>query len=118
MQPQAKIAGDPCSVCNTPYIQGQKGVYCKSCYIKWANDNKPQSNPQAQSGSRDFDAEARGKVRHGLVCAMIAANKDFETISTNLMRFEELIMGKPKSVGEVPVIQIEEEEYDLSAIPF
>jgi len=44
---QPKIVGQPCSDCGTPYIQGQKGPYCKICYIAWKNTQQtPQTTPQ------------------------------------------------------------------------
>jgi hypothetical protein len=36
----AKVAGNPCEKCGTPMITGNKGVYCKPCFIKWAESKK------------------------------------------------------------------------------
>jgi hypothetical protein len=118
---QVKQVGGLCPDCGTPYIDGKKGPYCKKCYIAWANANK--SKPAASG--RDFEAEARGKVRHGLICAFIqgktaeellAQMADFKT--RLLLPLEELIMGKPKTPQEVPTIQVEEAGIDMSDIPF
>jgi hypothetical protein len=35
---QEKVVGAPCDKCRTPYVQGQKGPYCKPCYIAWKNN--------------------------------------------------------------------------------
>jgi len=87
--------GEPCDTCQTPTIAGRGGEgYCKPCYVKWAEANK--SNPPQQTTytpTRDFDAEARGKVRHGVVCAMLQAGKSYEDIAPKLMQFENLIMN-------------------------
>lgn len=120
--------GEPCDTCNTPTIAGNDGNgYCKACYIKWANENKPQK--QSTQGNRDFDAENRGKVRHGLICAFIegksvdeikAQMPDFKLL---LMPLEQLIMGKPKAdiaprpTETPPVIQVED-DIDVESIPF
>jgi len=31
---------DICNICGAKKVIGQKGLYCKPCYIKWANENK------------------------------------------------------------------------------
>lgn len=36
----AKVAGNPCEKCGTPMIVGNKGVYCKKCYVAWAESKK------------------------------------------------------------------------------
>lgn len=40
-----KVIGQACPECQSLFVQGPKGVYCKNCYIKWKN-SKPQSTPQ------------------------------------------------------------------------
>ena len=73
--------GEPCDVCGTLTVPGNNGAYCKACYIKWAEANKKTAPVQPQQSAippRDFEKEARGKVRHGLVCAMISAGWDDE----------------------------------------
>lgn len=81
---------------------------------------KPQQSitPAKTKNSVNWDEIARGKVRHGIVCAMLQAGKDYDTIATNLLRFENLIMGnKTNQPQSIPTIQIED-EYNTEDIPF
>jgi hypothetical protein len=44
--PMQKIVGQPCPDCGVPFIQGQKGAYCKPCYIRYKNSlNNTQQQP-------------------------------------------------------------------------
>ena len=63
---EQKIVGQPCPDCGTPYIQGNKGVYCKPCYIKWANKNKPQggSTEVPKASSYDGDGQSQGNAKN------------------------------------------------------
>ena len=123
-----KVVGQLCPDCGTPYIQGKNGQgYCKPCYIKWKNG---QDNKSTQVGSRDYEAENRGKVRHGLICAFVegktaeelkAQMPDFKLL---LMPLENLIMGEKKDdaaskpvVTPIPEIQ-EGEAINVEDIPF
>jgi|TARA_Y100000310_G_scaffold333960_1_gene412618 hypothetical protein len=70
-----KVVGQPCPDCNTPFIQGQKGAYCKSCYIKWKNNQQPAAvAPQPIKADVDWKEVGRGKVKHGF--AIEAFKKD------------------------------------------
>lgn len=125
-----KVVGALCPDCQTPYIAGKNGQgYCKPCYIKWANENKSQT--PASGGTRDYDAENRGKVRHGVLCAFIQG-KSVEELKEQMPAFkmlliplETLIMGEspaaaaPRPVetpAPIPVIQ--QDEPNLEDIPF
>ena len=60
--------------------QGQDGTYnyFKKFNPQYASQNAPQAPQQAaQEPKPDWDAIAQGKVRHGLVCAYLAAGKEF-----------------------------------------
>lgn len=37
---QSLPIGEKCPDCGTPKIMGKKGLYCKPCYIAWAEQNK------------------------------------------------------------------------------
>lgn len=52
-----KQVGQPCPDCNTPFIQGAKGAYCKPCYVKWANENKPQNAPQRPQNTSNIPTD-------------------------------------------------------------
>ena len=122
--------GEPCERCSTPTIQGPSGVYCKKCYIEWKNKQDQSGQQSATLPTRDFEAENRGKVRHGLICAFIegktvdeikAQMPDFKLL---LMPLENLVMGSikddaaPKPIpAPVPVIQ-EGDEINVEDIPF
>jgi len=47
-----KQIGQHCPDCGTPYVAGKTGAYCKACYIKWANQNKPQGSYNAPQASK------------------------------------------------------------------
>lgn len=114
-----KVAGQPCPDCGEPFIEGKKGAYCKPCYIKWAEAKKNASPTAAapQASGRDFAAETRGKVRHGLVVAMIGAGKAYADIAKALPAYMKLVLEDEKQEAAPPVIQ-QEEEIDVADIPF
>ena len=62
--------GQPCPTCGIPAILGKDGQsgYCKPCYVKWVEGKKRltvgEQNPEKPTPPRNFDEEARGKVRH------------------------------------------------------
>ena len=56
--PIPKVVGQPCPDCQTPFIQGPKGVYCKPCYVNWKNNkantqNTPQNASTGQIGAKN-----------------------------------------------------------------
>jgi hypothetical protein len=123
--------GEPCDVCGTPTTEGRDGNgYCKPCYIKWKNASKEQQRPAqpVQTQARDFEAEARGKVRHGLICAFIqgkSAKEIAEQMSDFklklLMPLENLIMQSTKKTPpaqELPTIDVNEDDFDVNDVPF
>ena len=119
--------GEPCDTCGVPTTEGRDGNgYCKPCYIKWKNASKQSQQPQQQAvqmqrTNRDFEAEARGKVRHGLICAFIQGKsakeiaEQFSDFKVKLLLpLEQLIMGKPKATPvppaqDLPTINVDED---------
>ena len=80
-----RVAGAPCEKCQTPYIQGPKGVYCKKCYIDYKNSQKtteptyekaPFVTPQEDQAK--WDKIAEGKVRHGFALEAYKAGKELD----------------------------------------
>ena len=68
-----KVVGETCQQCGVAKnVQNPKTgkVFCEAkCWLNGQQGTTPQYSspqaPQAQIKPRDFDAEARGKVRHG-----------------------------------------------------
>lgn len=100
-----KVAGQPCNDgCGGKYVTNPKTgkTFCENkCWL--TPDQKAQSNNPDQP---NWDEIAKGKVRHGLVCAMIGAGWDSTQIRTQLLMYENLVMGKISN--ELPVQQVEE----------
>lgn len=64
----------------------------------------PQTVPQkAIQEKPDWDAISRGKVRHGVVCAMIEAKWSEEDIRSKLSLYVDLIMNDDKPKEEVAI---------------
>jgi hypothetical protein len=74
----------------------------------------PSIIPQTKKEEVNWEAISRGKVRHGLVCAMIQAGWKDEDIKTKLMMYEEIVMNGLNRKNE----PVNEEGIDLSEIPF
>jgi len=73
----------------------------------------------------DWDAIAEGKVRHGVVCSMIEAGKDYKEIEKETPRFVELIMNKKSDTPAAKKMkqgikkqQEGEDEINIDDIPF
>lgn len=41
--PQSSVASETCKDCGTVKIMGKKGLYCKPCYVKWAESQKAET---------------------------------------------------------------------------
>ena len=87
---EQKVVGQPCRFCQTPYTSGAKGAYCKPCYVKWKNGQsgggQSYSPPQApQAPARDFDKEARGKVRHGFAIEAFKGGMELNKTTADLV---------------------------------
>jgi len=120
--PRIYQLGEPCDVCNTPTVMGNKGPYCKACYIAWKNGKEngvvvPKQAPVYQATpQRDFNKEARGKIRHGLFCSFITGKtmesimKDMPSFKLQLMDWENIIMNGVRSNSEKDFIKSLEEE--------
>ena len=64
---EQKVVGQPCPDCGTAMIAGKGGEgYCKPCYIKWANKNKPQggSTEVPKSNGYDSDGQSQGNAKN------------------------------------------------------
>jgi len=61
----------------------------------------------------DWDAISRGKVRHGIVCAMIKAGKSEEEIEKKLSKFTNLVMKEDRNDEKV-----KSDKINLDDIPF
>ncbi|MCK9370380.1 hypothetical protein M0R04_10770 [Candidatus Dojkabacteria bacterium] len=101
---QGKQVGEPCAYCQQPLEQGKFGAYCKPCYQKYKNSQQATPQPQyvKQQDKPDWEAISRGKVRHGIVCAMLQNGKSYDDIATQLLRFEQLIMNGVTTTGRNP----------------
>lgn len=75
-----------CPIHNKPFREGKYGWYCATKVGEgWCNekpkqfDQLPKDSPVVQrvvdAAKPDWDAIAAGKVRHGVVCALIQAGK-------------------------------------------
>lgn len=53
----------------------------------------PQSAP-VKEDKPDWDKIAEGKVRHGVVCAMIEAGKTYEEIASSCEKYVQLIINE------------------------
>lgn len=109
-----------CTQCGSEMKQIPAGVSKKTgkpydAFMACPNKCGRGGNTQTSTQKPNWDEIARGKVRHGIVCAMLQNGKSYEDIVTNLPRFEQLIMGKsaqPKE--EIPIIEVD----DTDNIPF
>lgn len=123
--------GEPCDDCGTPTVQGKNGAYCKPCYINWKNSQPaPQLQPVAKSTpvyqqavARDFNKEARGKIRHGLFCAFIQGKsiqqlqQEMPSFKSHLLDWENTIMNGVRQQHEKDFIQSLEEEFPIVEYP-
>jgi hypothetical protein len=120
--PRVYQLGEPCDTCGTPAVMGNKGPYCKACYITWKNGQekgqtvaKPATVYQA-APVRDYNKEARGKIRHGLLCAFITGRsmksilEDLPTFKLHLLDIENTIMNGVRANSEKDFIKSLEEE--------
>ena len=102
---EQKVVGQPCPTCGTPYIMGRTGAYCKPCYIKWANANKPtqpKSHEQVFEEGLNKDQQdekwekiGQQKMRSILAVAYIRQNKspiDVD-VKDELESWEQYILG-------------------------
>lgn len=67
-----KTVGQPCPDCNTPFIQGKSGAYCKTCYINWKNNGQAPVKPSvpfktAGEYKKEEQQTAFGKCKHGFL---------------------------------------------------
>lgn len=109
-----------CQICNSEMKMIPAGVSKstgKPYSTFYACPNKCRQGataPQAPQAKKDPDWESisRGKVRHGIVCAMLQNGKTYEDIVPQLLRFEELIMRgskpQPQAHDDLPTISIDE----------
>jgi len=70
-----KQIGEPCATCGVPMIMGKTGkVFCKPCYIEWANKNKPQGSYNAPQ------APQQGFSPQGIQPTQYITKDEFESI--------------------------------------
>lgn len=128
-----------CAVCNQPMKQIPAGVSrstgrpygafmaCEDKTHKQPQTPRAYQAPAQQSipqgASRDFNKEARGKIRHGLFCSFIEGKtmesimKDMPSFKLQLMDWENTIMNGVRQQHENDFIQSLEEEYPVVEFP-
>ena len=119
-----KIVGEPCPVCQTPYIQGPRGVYCKPCFIKWKNSANQAQNASTgqnkpQNSDVDWDSVNKKKEEHmewlnakNNACLLAAHGKiTLEELETYIQRIAAIKQPKPP-------VQVDTQGIDVGSIPF
>ena len=107
---EPKVVGELCPECDTPYIQGQTGAYCKPCYIEWAEKKKQKGTRPIDGGylAKTQNPEViKGQVRMHLVCAMIRSDVKISDMKLRLPAYTDLVMnGKSAesdpNLGDMP----------------
>lgn len=75
----------------------QTGAWDKEVKKEWAPEAVRQQyapTTVVKEDKPDWDKIAEGKVRHGVVCAMIEAGKTYEEIATTCEKYVKLIINE------------------------
>ena len=89
---QEKKEGGKCS-CGATFVKNPKTgkIFCEQkCWLKGQTSTQP--NVQVEE-KPDWDKIALGKVKHGVACAFIQANKPFNP--AEMKQWVDWIMGEP-----------------------
>lgn len=130
--PNNKVVGAPCPLDGTPYSQGPKGVYCKTCYMNWKNSEGQQPIPNnqyipqrtqyqqpaqlqpVQQEKPDWDAIAKGKVRHGFAIEAFKLGLDLSpNTRATINLWVDYVVNGEKSGVSTPLVQPIKQEWEF-----
>ena len=77
-------------------------MFCKDkCWLKGNATQQAQTQQPVKTEPKvDWEKVSRGKVKHGLVCAMIEKGYDLPRIKSELPIYVELVMGSEENTYE------------------
>lgn len=128
-----KLAGQPCPECNTPFIDGQYGPYCKPCFVASKNSENRRSGRQTlaqqnppQPVKPEVDPEIwKAKDRMNIAqsaqknVAMVheGSGKPFEQLELEMTKYYRWLMAKKTNGDEIQQIgekiNLDEEDIGL-----
>jgi len=79
--------------------------------IQYSSENIVHQKQKVRNETPDWDKIALGKVRHGLVCALIQAGKDLQDIKQVLPAYTDLVMNgvyQKKESEEIESVNVDE----------